>query len=50
MLDSEITDTFLAEVGFAHTNKGHILLIAYGALVREIIHLIEINRWSHINL
>ena len=50
MLESEITDTILAEVGFEYINKGRILLIACGALAREIIHLIEINHWSHIDL
>ena len=50
MLESEITDTILAEVGFQHINQGRILSIACGALAGEIIHLIEINRWSHIDL
>ena len=50
MLESEITDNILAEVGCEFINKGRSLLTTWRALVRKIINLIKINRWNHIEL
>ena len=44
-------DNTLAQSGFAPTGKsGRILLLACGALAREILDLIKLNRWSHMDL
>lgn len=45
------SDTELTQSGFAVVGgEGKILLIACGALAREILDLIEINHWQHIDL
>ncbi|MFY0661048.1 MAG: DUF1638 domain-containing protein [Shimia sp.] len=44
-------DTTLAQSGLAPTGKsGRILLLACGALAREILDLIKLNGWSHMDL
>jgi len=44
------TDTTLTEQGFVETGKGQILLIACGALAREILALKQVNGWDHMVL
>ncbi|MFK7940326.1 MAG: DUF1638 domain-containing protein [Roseovarius sp.] len=43
-------DQTLTETGFAASGTGQILLIACGALAREILALIKANGWSHMTL
>ena len=46
-------DTTLTEIGLEMKNgsrNGRVLLLACGALAREILALIEINGWSHMDL
>ena len=43
-------DETLTEDGFAETSKGQILLIACGALAREILALKRANGWEHMVL
>lgn len=48
---TQITDTDLTQDGMAlEANAGRILLIACGALAREILALKEQNRWDHMVL
>ena len=48
---TEISDNILTEKGLSiGKGRGRILLIACGALAREILALIEANRWTHIDL
>ncbi|MEQ9674245.1 MAG: DUF1638 domain-containing protein [Roseovarius indicus] len=44
------SDTTLTEKGFAEPAKGRILLIACGALAREILALKRANGWDHMVL
>jgi len=45
------SDTILTEDGFAETRaRGRILLIACGALAREILALKRLNGWDHMDL
>lgn len=44
------TDAALTTDGFAPSGKGRVLLLACGALAREILDLIKINGWSHMDL
>ncbi len=44
------SDTTLTEDGFAERTKGNILLIACGALAREILALKQANGWDHMVL
>jgi len=44
------SDSILTENGFARTGSGRILLIACGALAREILALIRANGWDHMDL
>lgn len=44
------SDTTLTEDGFAEPGKGRILLIACGALAREILALKRANGWDHMVL
>ncbi len=44
--DSTLTETGLAPTG----GSGRILLLACGALAREILDLIKLNNWSHMDL
>ena len=43
-------DTVLTESGLAPTKAGRILLIACGALAHEVLALIKINGWTHMDL
>jgi hypothetical protein len=45
-----IDDRVLTEDGLAATGKGRILLIACGALAREILDLKAANGWTHLDL
>jgi len=45
-----ITDDDLSEIGFDQRSTGRILLIACGALAREILDLKKINGWDHLDL
>ncbi len=44
------SDSVLTDRGLSPTGKGRILLIACGALAREILALIRINGWTHMEL
>jgi hypothetical protein len=44
------SDTALTEAGFAEPARGRILLIACGALAREILALKRANGWDHMDL
>lgn len=44
------TDETLAEAGLAPERQGKVLLIACGALAREILALREANGWTHLDL
>lgn len=44
------TDDILAQTGIAPTRTGRILLIACGALAREILDLKAANGWDHLDL
>jgi hypothetical protein len=43
-------DSALTESGLAATGQGRVLLIACGALAREILDLKKRNRWDHMDL
>ena len=45
-----LSDAILTEDGIAATGKGRILLIACGALAREILDLKAHNGWDHMDL
>ena len=45
-----LSDAILTEDGIAATGKGRILLIACGALAREILDLKAHNSWDHMDL
>ena len=45
-----LSDTGLTEHGLAASGTGRILLIACGALAREILDLKALNGWTHIDL
>ncbi|MEL6466301.1 MAG: DUF1638 domain-containing protein [Pseudomonadota bacterium] len=45
-----LSDTDLTQTGLAATGKGRILLIACGALAREILDLKALNGWDHMDL
>ena len=44
------SDEVLAREGLAEAKQGRVLLIACGALAREILDLREANGWSHLDL
>lgn len=44
------SDTTLTEAGFAEPGRGRILLVACGALAREILALKRANGWDHMDL
>ncbi len=44
------SDATLTEAGLPPRGAGRVLLIACGALAREILALIEANGWSHLDL
>ncbi len=43
-------DATLTESGFSKTGSGQVLLLACGALAREILAVIEANGWDHMDL
>ncbi len=43
-------DETLASAGLAPSGRGRVLLLACGALAREIIALREVNGWEHLDL
>ena len=43
-------DAILTEAGLAPAGTGRVLLLACGALAREVLALIRINGWSHMEL
>ena len=43
-------DTSLTEIGMSPEGAGKILLIACGALAREIIALRDLHGWTHLDL
>lgn len=45
-----LSDTALTETGLPATGTGRILLIACGALAREILDLKALNGWDHLDL
>ena len=45
-----ITDAQLSSEGLELRDNGRVLLIACGALAREILALINANGWTHIDL
>jgi|TARA_B100001093_G_C26851037_1_gene1025147 hypothetical protein len=46
----KITDKQLSEIGLKVKNNGRLLLIACGALAREILAVIKTNAWDHIDI
>ena len=46
----QLSDSDLTETGLAATGRGAILLIACGALAREIIAIRDANGWTHMDL
>lgn len=46
----KITDKQLSETGLKVKNNGRLLLIACGALAREILAVIKTNAWDHIDI
>lgn len=49
--DLPINDKTLTEAGLAPTGaNGRVLLLACGALAREILDLIALNKWDHMDL
>ena len=46
----KITDKQLSEIGLKVKNNGRLLLIACGALAREIQAVIKTNAWDHIDI
>ena len=44
------TDEALARDGFAKVGSGRTLLLACGALAREILDVIRLNDWTHLDL
>lgn len=45
-----LTDKSLTEAGLTPEGTGRVLLVACGALAREILALKEANNWSHLDL
>jgi hypothetical protein len=45
-----VSDEALTQMGHVQLNQGRILLIACGALAREILTLKEVNAWQHFDL
>ncbi|WP_417524021.1 DUF1638 domain-containing protein [Marinovum sp.] len=50
MSETRLNDTTLTESGLAPRGQGRILLIACGALAREILDLKAANGWDHLDL
>ncbi|MBU2993562.1 DUF1638 domain-containing protein [Octadecabacter sp. 1_MG-2023] len=49
-MNKPLNDQTLTTDGLTATGKGRILLLACGALAREILDLIKVNGWSHMDL
>lgn len=47
---SDLSDRTLTENGLAPTGRGRVLLIACGALAREVLDLCRANGWTHLDL
>jgi hypothetical protein len=47
---ADLDDTLLTEAGLEARHQGRILLIACGALAHEVLALIKINGWQHMDL
>ncbi|WP_147124673.1 DUF1638 domain-containing protein [Shimia ponticola] len=47
---AQISDTELTETGLDRAGDGRVLILACGALAREIIALIKLNAWQHLTL
>ena len=47
---ADLDDTLLTETGLPARHQGRILLIACGALAHEVLALIKLNRWQHMDL
>jgi hypothetical protein len=45
-----LTDAALTEAGLPAARRGRVLLLACGALAREILALVERNGWDHLDL
>ncbi len=45
-----VSDDALTETGLNAPPSGRVLLLACGALAREVLALIELNHWSHMTL
>ena len=45
-----VSDDQLATEGMQLRNQGRVLLIACGALAREILALMKANEWQHMDL
>lgn len=43
-------DATLTVAGLAPSGEGRVLLLACGALAREILDLVRLNRWDHLDL
>ncbi len=46
----DLTDSDLRDLGLPPDGRGRVLVIACGALAREIIALRDLNRWDHLSL
>jgi hypothetical protein len=47
---ADLDDTVLTETGLTLRHQGRILLIACGALAHEVLALIKVNGWQHMDL
>ena len=47
---AELSDTQLTHDGMAASGRGRFLVLACGALAREILALIRVNGWDHVDL
>ncbi|MEM8732553.1 MAG: DUF1638 domain-containing protein, partial [Pseudomonadota bacterium] len=50
MSQTPVSPERLTEEGLEPQNSGRVLLLACGALAREILDLIEANGWDHLDL
>lgn len=46
----QVSDDVLTNEGLKATHDGRVLLLACGALAREILDIIKINGWTHLDL
>jgi len=47
---AELSDAELTETGLTRAGDGRVLILACGALAREILALISLNGWQHLTL